>query len=75
MKITLEKYIIIMFAFLEGYVAGPELDKKVKKYKQIYKSQHRDGVNDWLNVKFFSFFFNKIPLYFSISHQLLNVYF
>ena len=64
-----------MFAFLEGHVAGPELDKKVKKYKQIYKSHRRNGVNDWLNVKFFSFFLNKIPLYFSISHQLLNVYF
>ena len=35
-----------MFAFLEVHVAGPELDEKVKKYKQIYKSHRRVGVND-----------------------------
>ena len=35
-----------MFAYLEGFKPGKELENQVKKYKQVYKSHRRVGVND-----------------------------
>ena len=35
-----------MFAYLEGHVAGPELEKVVKRYKKIFKSHRKVGVSD-----------------------------
>ena len=34
-----------MFAYLEGYVAGPDLEKTVKVYKKVYKLHRKVGVN------------------------------
>ena len=35
-----------MFAYLEGHVAGPELENFVKKYKKVLKSHRKEGVSD-----------------------------
>ena len=34
-----------MFAYLEGFTAGPDLEKTVKAYKKVYKSHRKIGVN------------------------------
>ena len=36
-----------MFGYLEGFTAGPDLEKLIKKCKKEYKSYRRVGVNDW----------------------------
>ena len=35
-----------MFGYLEGFVAGPDLEKQIKKYKKQYKSHRRVGVDN-----------------------------
>ena len=37
----LQKVRHYMFAYLQGYVGGSELEKQVKKMKKVYKSHHR----------------------------------
>ena len=35
-----------MFAYVEGFKAGPDMDKQLKKYKKLYKSHRKVGVNE-----------------------------
>ena len=35
-----------MFGYLQGFVAGPDLEKQVKKYKTVYKSHRKVGTNE-----------------------------
>lgn len=35
-----------MFAYMEGHIAGPELEIKVKHYKKEYKSHRRVGAHE-----------------------------
>ena len=35
-----------MFAYVEGFAAGPEMEKQIKKYKKLYKSHRKVGVNE-----------------------------
>ena len=39
-------YIIIMFGYLLGVSAGPDLEEHVKKCKKVYNSHRRIGVNE-----------------------------
>ena len=34
-----------MFTYVEGFAAGPELEKQIKKYKKLYKPHRKVGVN------------------------------
>ena len=35
-----------MFGYLEGFTAGPDLEKTVKKYKKVYKSHCKISTNE-----------------------------
>ena len=35
-----------MFAYVEGFKGGPDLEKQIMKYKKLYKSHRKVGVND-----------------------------
>ena len=35
-----------MFAYVEGFKGGPDLEKQIIKYKKLYKSHRKVGVND-----------------------------
>ena len=42
-----------MFAYVEGFKAGPNMDEQLRKYKKLYKSHRKVGVYEQTLIKYY----------------------
>ena len=41
-----------MFAYVEGFKAGPDMDEQLRKYKKMYKSHRKFGMYEQTLIKY-----------------------